>query len=544
MDRTRRLLTCILAIAVLHVTACSNSATQVTGGRHSWTQPHVLRMADVSDPDSLNEYLSTMDQVYFLSSLIYSFLIVADDRGQLQGDLATQVPSLANHGISSDGKRYTYHLRHGVRWHDGTPLTSADVKFSWQAVINPNTNALHREGYDEIASIDTPDDYTVVVNLKRRYPPFLSKFFSPLQEGGKPILPRHVLAKYFSLNQVPFNSAPVGSGPFKFVKWDRGREVVLERNPLYFRGVPKLERVELHVIPDDQTILNEVKLHHIDLVLSPSITQYPQYRGLADVVAETHPWNSQELLAFNDSRPGLNDPRVRRAIAAAIDYPSIITKITHDTSEMPRDFIPPTAIGYAANPPYNFSTADANKMLDAAGYKPGADGVRTNGTARLEYTLATISGSVALRSLAIFLQENFHNAGMKLNIRMYPYNGMFTPEGPTYSGKFDFAMYGVTLTWDPDMSFYLGCNSFYPKGENIYRYCNPRADVLEAKGLGTDDPAQRAAAYKPAEQIFWHDVPYIPLYERRRVIIRNPDLKNFKTNPSSTPWFNAWQWDI
>ncbi|HET7814295.1 MAG TPA: peptide ABC transporter substrate-binding protein [Candidatus Baltobacteraceae bacterium] len=534
----------LLAAAIVGLSGCRSGGTEMVGGRHSWTQPHVLRMADLSDPDSLNEDLSTMDMVYFLSSMIYSYLVVSDDQGRIVGDLALEVPTLKNGGISRDGRTYTYHLRHGVRWHDGRPLTARDVRFSWQAIVNPNNNALHREGFTEIQSIDTPDDDTVVVHLKRRYPPFVSKFFAPLQEGGKPILPQHILGKYPNFNQVPFNSAPIGSGPFKFLKWERGREVVLVRNPYYYRGAPKLDRVELHIIPDDQTILNEVRLHHIDLVLTPSVSQYPQYRTLDGVVAETHPWNSQELLAINDAHPGLDDVRVRQAISQAIDYKAVITKITRDTGEQARDFIPPTAIGFAGNAPYDYDPKAAAKLLDDAGYKTGPDGVRAKGKVRLEYTLATISGSVALRSMAVVLQQYFSTVGIKLNIRMYPYNGMFTPDGPTYSGKYDFAMYGVTLTWDPDMSFYLNCDAFYPKGENIYHYCDPKTDALETRGLGTEDAAEREAIYKQVEPMYWNAVPYIPLYERRRIVIRSADLKNFKTNPSSTPWFNTWEWDI
>ncbi len=451
---------------------------------------------------------------------------------------------MRNGGISSDGKTYVYHLRHGVRWQDGVALTSADVKFSWQAIVNPNNNTLHREGYTEIASIDTPDRYTVVVHLHRRYPPFISKFFTPLQEGGKPVLPQHVLGSARSINQVPFNSAPIGSGPFKFVKWDRGRELVLERNPLYYRGIPRLQRVELHIIPNDQTILNEVRLHHIDLVASPAVTQYEQYRALPDVVTQLYPWNSQTLFIINNSKPGLNDVRVRRAIAGAIDYNAIIAKLTHGTGVRAHDIIPSTAPGYTRNPPYAYDPARSNAVLDEAGYTRGADGVRARGGVRLEFTLDSISGSASLRMESVQLQQYFAAVGIRLNIKEYAYNDIFTPEGPIYSNQYDFAIYGATLTWDPDMSFYIGCAFFYPRGENVYRYCNRRVDAYERAGLSTDEPAERAAAYHAAQPLLWNTVPYIPLYDRRRIVVRSPDLRNFKVNPGSTPWYNVWQWDI
>ena len=540
----RRLIGGVL-VAALVLSGCTRSTQEVPAqGRHAFTVPHVLRFADLSDPDSLNEYLSTMDLVYFLSSMIYSYLVVANDQGQLEGDLATQVPTLANGGISRDGKTYVYHLRRNVRWHDGAPLTSADVKFSWKAVVNPNNNTLHREGYTEIASIDTPDPYTVVVHLKRRFPPFVSKFFTPLQEGGKPILPAHILSKYASINQVPFNSAPIGSGPFRFVKWERGREIILARNARYYKGIPKLKRIEFSIIPNDNTILNEVRLHHIDLVANPPSTLYTQYLNVPGVVTQLYPWNSQALLIINNSHPGLDDVRVRRAIAASIDYKALIDKLTGGSGEIAHDIIPPTAIGYVANPPYAYDPARANKLLDDAGYIRGPDGVRSKGNVRLEYTLATISGSDSLRKEAVQIQQYFNAIGVRLNIKPYAYDEIFTPDGPIYGNRYDFAIYGVTLSWDPDMLYYIGCDAFYPKGENTYRYCNPQVDALEKAGLNTDDPGKRKAMYSRAEPLIWASIPYIPLYERRRIAVHSPDLRNFKVNPSSTPWYNMWQWDI
>ncbi len=541
----RRLIAVALLCAVL-----SSGCTRTAGlngeiqGRHSWTVPHVLRFADLSDPDSLNEYLSTMDLVYFLSSMIYSYLIVADDTGHLQGDLATEVPTLQNGGISKDGTAYTYHLRHNVRWHDGVPLTSADVKFSWQAVINPNNNTLHREGYTEIASIDTPDAYTVVVHLRHRYPPFLSKFFTPLQEGGKPVLPAHLLQRYKSINQVPFNSAPVGSGPFKFAKWERGRRIVLERNDLYFRGRPKLQRIEFYIIPNDSTILNEVRLHHIDLVASPPSTLYDQYQKLPDVVTELKPWNSQALLILNESHPGLDDVRVRQALTMSIDYNAIVAKLTRGSAEDAYDYVPPTAIGYTKNPAFNYDPVRANLLLDSAGWRRGGDGIRTRGNARLDYTLDVIAGSDSQRMLSVQLQQYFAAIGVRLSVKSYAYNAIFTPDGPIYGNRYDFATYGVTLGWDPDLSYYVDCNAFYPKGENVYRYCNPQVDSLEKQGLQTNDERQRAAIYSRAERLLWQTIPYIPIYERRRIVVRSPDLTGFKVNPSSTPWYNLWEWDI
>src|SRR6185312_4608449 len=158
-----------LALTLALLSGCTRTASTGAGGRHPWTVPHVLRIADLSDPDHLNPYLSEMDVSYDVSSLVYSYLVVADDRGRLIGDLASSVPSLANGGISRDGRTYVYRLRRGVLWHDGVAFTAKDVVASWHAVMDPHNNTFEHEGYDHVASIQAAGPYTVVVHLRDRY---------------------------------------------------------------------------------------------------------------------------------------------------------------------------------------------------------------------------------------------------------------------------------------------------------------------------------------------------------------------------------------
>lgn len=531
-------------LAAVALVSCARVQSVSEGARHPWTRPHVLRFADVAEPDHFNPLLSTMDLVYDLDSLVFSFLVVADDRGKLIGDLATQVPSLANGGISKDGRTYTYHLRHGVKWHDGAPFTAADVKFTAAAVMNPNNNALHREGYDRIERIDVPDDFTVVVHLRRRYPPFLTKFFTPLQEGGKGILPEHLLGKLHDINQAAYNSHPVGTGPFKFVSWERGRQIVLARNDAYFKGRPKLRQVIFTVIPDDNSMLNAMRTHEIDLITSPSSNLYDQYKTLPDAAVYLVPWNAQGILILNGRHPGLNDPVVKNAVAMAIDYDGIIRKITHGVGTVAHDIIPPVSLGYANNAPYSYNPAAANRLLDKAGWKMGADGVRFKGSQRLDWVIHISAGSAGSRTTATYLQPLFKAIGANLTIKTYPYSVIFSHEGPIYGGKYDLAYYSLTLPFDPDNLFYVGCDYWFPKGENVYGYCDRQVDAAEKAGLAVDDPVQRARIYRAAEKRIHQTIPWIPLFNLRRTVVRNPDLRNFKPAPSSTPWWNAWEWDI
>ena len=142
------------------------------------------------------------------------------------------------------------------------------------------------------------------------------------------------------------------------------------------------------------------------------------------------------------------------------------------------------------------------------------------------------------------LQSQLRAAGIDFAIKPYPYNTIFAIDGPIYGGTYDLAAYSTSLAWDPDVHFYLGCDQWFPKGENVYGYCNRALDQLFAAGLQYDDPRKRAPIYAPPAVSFGTMRPYLPLYEIRRFVVRSPDLRNFTVNPTATPWYNAWQWDI
>jgi peptide/nickel transport system substrate-binding protein len=524
--------------------ACTRVSTALPSQRHPWTRPGVLRIADISEPDTFDALLSTMDLVEDLSSLVMSYLVIADGQGRLIGDLATAVPTLANGGISRDGKTYVYHLRRGVRWHDGAPFTSQDVKFTWSAVMNPRNNVFHREGYDEVASIETPDALTAVVHLKERYPPFVTKFFTTLQEGSKPILPAHLLAGLPTINQAAFNAAPVGTGPFRFVRWERGRGIDLAANDAYFKGRPKLRAVHFVVIPADTTILDSLKTHEIDLAVGLPAALYQRYTTLDGVRAALYPWDGETILSVNNGKPGLRRLDVRRALSMAIDYQALIAKVTHGVATPAHDILPEAALGYTNNPPYRYDPGAANSLLDRAGWRRGPDGVRAKNGERLDFTLAFSSGSASARDIAIQLQQWLHDAGMNLALKSSPYNVIFTHDGPIESRRYDLAIYTYTLPYDPDNLIYLGCDQFSPKGENTTAYCDPVVDAGERAGLQTDDPARRAAIYTRVEKRIHEMVPYIPLYVLRRPVAYNVDLKNYDAAPGIAPWWNVWQWEI
>jgi peptide/nickel transport system substrate-binding protein len=184
-------------------------------------------------------------------------------------------------------------------------------------------------------------------------------------------------------------------------------------------------------------------------------------------------------------------------------------------------------------------------LLESAGWHRGADGVRTRNGVRLAFTLVTIAGATNFERMALLLQASMRAAGIALSIKTYPYRTIFAaPNGPIYGGTYDLALYSNTLNWDPDVYNFTACDRWYPAGQNIFRFCDPSLDALERAGLQTDDPSRRAGIYRAASRRIWSFVPYVPVYNGRRLIVRSSDLRNYGVNPTSTPWWNAWRWDI
>ena len=528
--------------------AAAALAVAIASGAHAARAPaatqSVLRVASRGEPDSLNPLLSQQDLSYALASLIFSHLVSADGSGTPIPDLATEVPTLRNGGISSDGKTYRYHLRHGVTWHDGVAFTSADVRFSWQAVMNPRNDIFGRQGYAEVAAIDTPDRYTVVVHLKRRYPPFVSQFFTDLQEDAKALVPAHLLRGLPDLNRAAYNARPIGTGPFRVVEWRRGERIRLAAFPAYWRGRPGLDRIDFSIVPDDATILNLLRSGQTDFVANPSADFYPQYRVLTDYVTTLGRSNVMEMLLSNDARPGLRDLAVRRAMVRAIDVDALIEKITHGVGERAYDVLPPGTLGYVRNPPVPFDPTAARRELDAAGWRSGADGVRRRGGERLSFALIYPAGSSTERALGVQIQAMLHAVGIDVQLKGYAYETIFAYDGPIVTHRYDLSTAQNTLQLDPDYSEYLTCAAFRPHGENDDLYCDAAFDAAERAGLASDDPAVRARAYGIAERRIAATVPFIPLYLLRRITVATKRLRGYAPAPTVAPWWDAWRWRL
>ncbi|MDP9017974.1 MAG: peptide ABC transporter substrate-binding protein, partial [Candidatus Eremiobacteraeota bacterium] len=521
--------------------------THGTTGKNAWTIPGVLRIAGRQDPDNLNQLLGTQTVDTDLAMFWSGFLFNWSDENHLVPELAEREPTLKNGGISKDGLSVTYHLRRGARWQDGAAFSADDVIFTWQQMLNPQNLIVSREGYDVVSSIDRRDAFTIVVHLKRRYAPFVSSFFTMANHSDF-ILPKHLLAKYPNLNRVSYNEHPIGTGPFRVTSYERGSKIIFVANDNYWRGPPKLRRIEYNFIPSDQTSLALIQSHQIDMFYRAPETMAATVRDIPGTRVNLSSFTRFADLGLNASTPALHDVRVRQALAFATDRNALIEKVTHGIA-IPGDTDQPPFF-WAYNPHakhYPYDLAAAATLLDASGWRMGDHGIRIKNGEPLTLTLVGFTGSGTASSAEVLVQEQWRRAGIDLAIKNFPSSQLYATKGMggiEQSGKFDVAFENWANGTDPDESILLGCLMVPPAGWNIYHFCNASLDAAERTGSSNYDPAVRRAAYARVQAIAAAQLPFIMLWYQRQLDVVNTDLKNYKPAHAVTPFWNTWEWSI
>lgn len=534
-------------LAVIGLAACSQVQTGTgAGGRHPWTQPNVLRIATWANPNTLNPLLASNTSDTLLSSLSFDQLVTIDAKGNDVPRLAQVVPTSQNGGVSKDGLTITYHLRPNVKWQDGVAFSSKDVKFSWQAIMNSNNNVTSRRGYDIVKSVDTPDTNTVVFHLKKAFSPFVDTVFG---ESDTPyaVVPEHILAKYPNLNQIPFNSLPIGTGAFKVAEWVRGDHITYVANDAYYMGAPKIRKIVVSIVTDDNTREAELRAHEIDFANDISSPIVHDLQGFRDVRLILAPSPAYESIDFNLQRPPLNELAVRQAIAYTIDTEQIIHDVEFDTADRATADLATNSWAYdSALKPYALDPTKARNLLDQAGWTTGKGGIRSKNGVPLSLQLVYGQGSPSGERVGVIVQAALRHIGIDVQLKTYNYTVLYAQAqdgGILNSGKFDMALYAWVSGADPDNSSQWTCNFIPPAGNNVSRYCNKQFDAIEKHALATFDRAARRPDYAKIEALLMRDLPAdFMFYPKRRYAV-NSDLKNFDPNGISEGW-NAYLWSI
>ncbi|KAF1021617.1 MAG: Oligopeptide-binding protein AppA [Paracidovorax wautersii] len=470
-----------------------------------------------------------------VSANIYDGLLTYDESLNPQPGLATKW------AVSADGKTITFHLRPGVKWHDGQPFTSADVKFSALEVWKK----IHSRGRITFAPLDdvlTPDAHTAVFKLKS---PSLV-IFSALNAVESQILPRH-LYEGTDIYANPHNLRPVGTGPFRFKEWRKGQYIELERNPDYWdAGKPYLDRLIFRVIPDAASRAAALETGDawyapFDAVPQADVQRLRGHPEL-EVTTRGYDWQSQYVfLEFNLRHPALAKTEVRQAFAHAIDKQALVDTVWYGLGKPATGPVPSTLRKFYTTqdvPQYAFDPAQAERLLDQAGYPRGEGGVRL--TLWQDYQ----PFNETFKNNAEFIRQNLKRVGVDIKVRSQDLASFVKRVYTDYD--FDIE----TGQWSPYLDPQIGVIRQYwsqsiAKGvpwTNASGYANPELDRLIEAVQVQADPARRVALFQQFQRIVQTDLPVLPLFEIHHFTVHNKRLHGLSRAPDGafSSLKNAW----
>lgn len=513
-----------------------------------------MRFAENEEPSSLVPELNASAVTGDLSMFIFSYAVRYDQNARPVPDALSEIPTVANGDVSPDGLTLKYKLRHDIKWQDGQPLTCADLKFTWQVVMNPHNNVVTTDGFKDIRSIDCSDPYVAVIHMKKLYAPYLQQLWGV--NGNAPILPEHLLAKYNddkgSLNSASYNAMPIGSGPFKVIEWQRGSEIRLEANPDFYLGKPKLNEVVFRIMPDENTEITSLQTHEIDMLARGTGLEWPRFEQIVKTDPSLKAVRVDDYLYthvdFNLRRPLFQDRNVRVALAYATDRNEIVQKVMHGSAVAAQtDQSPELSWAYTNDVEhYPFSLAKANAVLDADGWKLGPDGVRVKNGRRLAFDLTCVAEANYARQIETLLQSAWRRVGAAVTIKNVPSALMFQngTNGTLQGGHYDAAIFSWSASADPDDSAIYSADNMAPHGQNALFWNNPIATAAMNDALKTLDQARRKRDYAIVQQQMAKDVPTIILFFWKEPYVYNTDLQNFKPSPVISVFWNPWEYSI
>jgi peptide/nickel transport system substrate-binding protein len=530
----------IAALALVLLAACSRVDTVASSGPHSWTHTDRVRIGSTEEPDALNLLFANTDAAGQIANLIFAPVFGYDERGDYVPEMAREIPTDRNGGVSRDGRTIVIHLRHGLQWSDGAPLDARDLRFTWQAVMNPRNDTRLRTGWDDITAIDLPDPDTAVIHLREPYAAILGIF--AIGGAGYPPLPAHLLADLPDINHAPFNEHPIASGPYVLTAWNHGSSLEFAANPRYWRGTPAIARITYRIIPDADSLFAALQTHDLDVVDTLGEGQIDRIGSLDGYAVQHRITANWRHLDMNCAQPLLADVRVRRAIAAAIDWDRMNRTIYHGTNVRAVSDIMPTSWAAPAIPAYRYDLARARALLDAAGWHTGAGGIRRRDGVPLELTVSTTVSKPTNIQAEVQMQQQLLAAGVRLIVKNYPTSVLFAQNGPLYSGRYDLSLTIDTNAPDPDNEGLWSATFIPPHGGNTSFLADPVITQTSHLAAHTFDRAVRRALYQREEARIHELVPTVFLYWQVAYAAVNSDLKHYRAAQYLSSNWNAWQW--
>lgn len=513
MQHRRRFLVWLAALGMLAsmlLSACSYSSAN---SNTSNTNAHVIKIGIDVDAGNLDPRLAKDTTAARVDELVFDGLVRLNANTQPQPDLATSwdTPSPTT---------WIFHLRSGVTFQDGTPFTAADVKYTYDSILDPNFKAPYAGLYAPIKQVTVVDNNTVRFDLKFPYAPLLSY----LTLG---IVPHAIGEK----NDNSLSSHPVGTGPYQFVSWQKNAKFVLEANTKYFGGAPATKQIEIDIIPDNTARTAALQSGGVDLVQSPLSPQdIPTLQSNNQFAVQKANGLGLTYLNFNVKNPILADAKVRQAIAHLVDKQTISKQIYQSMDTPGQSPLIPASWAYSSSiADYKYDPATAKTILEQDGWKRGSDGIYAKNGTKLSISLATHSEDPNRVQTAQFLQNAFSSNGIQTKVSVTPFA---TLSANLLAGNYDIALLGWLNLVDPDRGMYT---QFHTGGANNWGgYSNPQVDQLLDKGRSTANQQERAQIYQQVATLENADMYYDVLLYQGYVVIYTKKLNGFTMNPSGS----------
>ncbi len=540
----------LFVIGALVLAACGGATP---GPTPTPAKPKVVTITFTQEPDSLSPLYTSM----WFSGITREFWLRGlwdfDDKGAAQVQLAAEIPSEANGGVTNGGKT--------IVWSDGTPLTAADFVFTYQMVISDKNKVSSTYPYKEqVESVEAKDDHTLVVNFKQPFAPWLTTIFTNAGSAGIPILPKHILQPVFdkdgTLDNAEWNRQPtVGVGPFVFKEWESGSHITFVRNDKWFGPAPKVDQIFIRITPEDAAQMAAIKSGDTDIGSFLSFSDKPDVESSGKAVFMTDLSGYDESWFLNvdpkTAHPAMLDPKVRLAIALATDRFKITKDLLYGATEPAGTFWDSTPpFGDPNIKPYPYDPEQAKKLLDEAGWKDtNGDGVREKDGKDLK--LRYITNQRQLRKdVQAVVQQMWAGVGIGAELVNYSsdvYFNSFAQGGPQATGQYDIAEYSQAPSFpDPDSSTFL-CSEIpsaeKPEGQNWMGYCNSQLDDLFKQQATATDQTARLQIFSQIEKIMYDDVIWIGMWKDPDCWSVNKRLTGVKFS-GGTSFFNVTDWDI
>lgn len=469
---------------------------------------------------------------------LFSTLWFVDDKGILVPDLATELPSVENGGLSEDGLSWKVKLRKGVTWHDGSPFTAHDVKFSLELINNPDFRASSRIGHSLLKDITVVAEDEIHWQTTEVFSPYISLLAQTF------IVPKHILSELPDPNESDFNRSPIGTGAFKWGERTAGEHLLLEANNSYHGEGPFLERVVFKYIPDQTVQYTQFSSGEIDYIGLNGIQAAfeENAKKLDGVTINAAPLAFIEYIALNLEFGPFKDLAVRQALYMGMNKQARIDVIYKGRPIGAESYVPRGHWAYKDDlPAHVYDPEGAKAILDEAGWVPGADGVRVKDGMRLAFTTSTTVGSKSREQAQQFLQQNWAEIGAEMTINNMP--GAVLWGDFWQKSQFDSVMVASTFVrgGDPDVTARFSKKAIPAQGgsgNNNYQYQDDEMEELLVAGTREYDQEKRKVIYHRIQKKVREELIFLPVQQSVIIEGTKKDLIGHTPNINSTS--NAW----